>query len=333
MRVGVIYDLSNPEGWRRPFPLHYRRFLDHIQAVEEMGFDSVWLAENHFADDGLCPTVLTMAAAIAARTHRVRIGTSVMLLPLVHPIRAAEEAALVDNLSEGRLVLGLGRGYRREEFQAYGISRARKGPVFEEALRVLVGAFTSPGFSYQGEYFQVENVRLAPPPVQRPHPPIYIGARSNTAVRMAARLGYPLIGTGGHHHYAVYADALREAGRDPTDYPVVMLRAFLAAHDPERTRADMEPYLAYRRQAYQRRAASLPATIREPQEATLQPQREPFVGTPEACVAEARSFSDAMPLDTLVIPAIYPGQGHDQSLQHLELFTREVLPRLTHVGG
>ena len=137
MRVGIWADLRNPPQWRRPWHDHYSWTLDVICEAERLGARSVWLSEHHFFEDGYLPQPLTFAAAIAARTRIIRIGTAVLLAPLRHPLQLAEEAATVDILSDGRLDLGLGTGYRRPEFAAFGASRARRYEVFEEMVQQL----------------------------------------------------------------------------------------------------------------------------------------------------------------------------------------------------
>ena len=127
MQFGLIYDFRNPKRWERPFPALYAEQLEQIAYAEQLGFDSVWITEHHFVEDGYTPSVLTMAAAIAVRTRRIRIGTWVLLLPLHHALRVAEDAATVDILSGGRLDLGMGLGYRVEEFAALGVDRRQRG--------------------------------------------------------------------------------------------------------------------------------------------------------------------------------------------------------------
>src|SRR5579885_2860912 len=141
MKFGVgYYSLQSPPHNPVSHQQLYSEMLDQIGVAEELGFESAWLTEHHFLSDGYCPSLLVTAAAIAARTRRIRIGTGVLLLPLHNPIRVAEDAAVVDIISGGRLILGLGLGYRQEEFDGFGVSlRDRKGRM-DEALRFYRGA-------------------------------------------------------------------------------------------------------------------------------------------------------------------------------------------------
>ena len=123
MKFGVLYAFRNPPQWQQPFPDFYRAQFDQMQAVEQLGYDVVWVTEHHFIEDGYLPSLLPVAAVIADRTKRVQIGTYVLLLPLHNPLRVAEDAAVVDIISNGRLLLGLGQGYRLEEFEGFNINR------------------------------------------------------------------------------------------------------------------------------------------------------------------------------------------------------------------
>ena len=146
-----MFSFRNPAAWRRPFTEVYRDELDLIVAAEELGFDTIWLTEHHFADDGYSPSIIPLAAAIAARTERVRIGFNLLLLPLHNAIRVAEDIATLDVLSGGRIDVGLGQGYARHEFAGYGVDRSERLRRFVEGLDVLHGLWTEDTFSYHGD--------------------------------------------------------------------------------------------------------------------------------------------------------------------------------------
>jgi hypothetical protein len=137
IQVGICLGFQNPLQWRIPWPRLYQECLELVDAAEALGFDEVWLSEHHFVDDGYCPSLLPVAAAIAARTKRVRIGTKVMLLPFHDPVRLAEDAAVVDVLSNGRLDLGLAAGYRPAEFAGFCIHPSERGKRMDESLQCV----------------------------------------------------------------------------------------------------------------------------------------------------------------------------------------------------
>ena len=183
-----MFSFRNPAQWRRPFADVYADELRLIQDAEAMGYDTIWLTEHHFADDGYSPSVVTIAAAIAAATSRVRIGFNLMLLPLHNAIRVAEDVATLDVISNGRVDFGVGQGYAAHEFLGYGIDRSERLSRFVEGLDVLQGLWTGEPFSYQGAHYQIEDARLVPRPVQDPMP-IWIGATAEAGVRRAGRRG------------------------------------------------------------------------------------------------------------------------------------------------
>ena len=190
MKFGLMYDFRNPEPWRRPFPELYRATLDQIARVDELGYDNVWLTEHHFVDDGYNPSVLTAAAAIAARTSRIRIGSFVLLMPFHDPVRVAEDCAAVDIWSNGRFDFGVGQGYRAEEFAALCIPREERSARLAEGVDLIKRLWTEDRVSFAGRFSQVEGLTLSPKPVQKPHPPIWIGAahRESRRARRASRL-------------------------------------------------------------------------------------------------------------------------------------------------
>ena len=192
--LGLMFSFRNPAAWRRPFSDVYRDELELIAYAEAMGFDTIWLTEHHFADDGYSPSIIPLAAAIAARTERVRIGFNLLLLPLHNAIRVAEDIATLDVLSGGRIDVGLGQGYARHEFDGYGVDRSERLRRFVEGLDVLHGLWTEDPFSYRGEHYVIDGARLQPKPVQLPTPPLWIGATSLPGVRRAGRRGANLLG-------------------------------------------------------------------------------------------------------------------------------------------
>jgi alkanesulfonate monooxygenase SsuD/methylene tetrahydromethanopterin reductase-like flavin-dependent oxidoreductase (luciferase family) len=137
IRFGLWYDFRNPAKWRQPADRLYREILDQIAWGENNGFDDVWLSEHHFIEDGYLPSILPAAAAIAARTNRIRIVSGVLLMPFHNPIRLAEDIATVDIISGGRFELGVGIGFKREEFQGFGVSSKERGARTDQSLEII----------------------------------------------------------------------------------------------------------------------------------------------------------------------------------------------------
>src|SRR5581483_3059888 len=216
MEVGLLFTFRNPPPWQRSFADLYRTTLEEIVLAESLGIDAVWLAEHHFTDDGWSPAVMPLAAAVAVRTTSVRIGTFVLLLPQHHPVRVAEDVAVVDILSGGRLTLGVGLGYRAEEYTAVGLSPATRGSRMDEALAVLVGCLERDQFSFEGRWYQATDVSLSPRPVQRPRPPIITAGTGERALERASRFCDGLAVHPPTDVYERHVQLLRQHGRDPS---------------------------------------------------------------------------------------------------------------------
>ena len=171
----------------------YAHALEEARLAEALGFDAVWLAEHHFSVYGICPSLGVLAAALARETRRVRLGTSVVIAPFAHPLRIAEEWAMVDILSDGRLEFGLGRGYQPAEFAGLGISMERTRERFDECMEVIRRAWTHERVSFEGEFYRVADVAVFPKPLQRPHPPLWTAAVSPDTYRLAAQRGFRIL--------------------------------------------------------------------------------------------------------------------------------------------
>ena len=167
--------------------------LDQVVEAERYGLDSIWLAEIHQqATRSVLSAPLTVASAIAARTSRLRIGTGVQVLPLCHPLRLAEETATVDQISRGRLLMGVGRSGNPRAYAAYGVPYSESRERFYETLDILKLAWTQDSFSYSGKYWNFDQARAVPRPYQKPHPPIRIAGASEDTFPVLGALGYPL---------------------------------------------------------------------------------------------------------------------------------------------
>ncbi len=184
--------------------------LEQIDAAERWGLDVMWLAELHFEPRrSVLSAPLSIAAAIAARTRRIKIGIAVQVLPLCHPLRLAEEAATVDQLSHGRLIFGVGRSGVAQTYEAYGVSYAESRDRFREILDVVEQAWTRPSFSYDGKYHSFKDVAVVPKPYQKPTPPIRIAASTPDTFPAIGRRGAPIFASVRHTTWATLAEQVR----------------------------------------------------------------------------------------------------------------------------
>jgi alkanesulfonate monooxygenase SsuD/methylene tetrahydromethanopterin reductase-like flavin-dependent oxidoreductase (luciferase family) len=192
MKVGVLQFFSWPDR-RVPLPTVYERALARVDVMERSGFDAIWLAEHHFTSYSVCPSVHVMATHIAARTQRLRIGTAVTLAAFYHPLRIAEEVALLDVLSGGRVNWGAGRGFDANEFASFGVAPDESAERFREAVEVVLAAWRSERLDFSGKFHRFANVEVLPKPLQQPHPPTWVAATSDSAIAWAARRGLSIL--------------------------------------------------------------------------------------------------------------------------------------------
>jgi len=176
-----------------PLETIYDRALQRIDVMDSSGYDAVWLAEHHFTDYSVCPSVHLMGMHVANRTKNLRIGMGVSLAALYHPLRLAEEVALLDVLSGGRVNWGAGRGFDPNEFAALGVPLEESRARYQETVDIVLKAWTQDRVTYNGEYFQFEGVEVLPKPAQRPHPPTWVAATSTDAMSWAGGAGHSIL--------------------------------------------------------------------------------------------------------------------------------------------
>jgi alkanesulfonate monooxygenase SsuD/methylene tetrahydromethanopterin reductase-like flavin-dependent oxidoreductase (luciferase family) len=197
MEFGILFT-SHPNTDAEPYPHRavHGRVTDQILRADELGYDYAWVAEHHFSNEyGIMPDVFVYAAYLAALTKRIKIGTAVVTLPLANPVRVAENAAFVDILSNGRFALGLGSGYRKYEFDGFGVDFAKRRDIQEEALPLLLELFHRKRIDHHGSHFRFKidgQYELFPHALQRPHPPIFLAGATERSIGLAARMGLGL---------------------------------------------------------------------------------------------------------------------------------------------
>ena len=213
VKVGIgLFTGEVMPGSERTFHREYREVIEMACLAETLGFESAWVSEHHGAGDGYLASLLPMLSAIAARTSRIHLGTGVMLTPFHDPLRLAEDAAFVDQLSGGRLILGLGLGWREEEFRMFGVEQSERLRRTTETVEILRRAWTGERFSFEGRHFAYDRIQVTPRPFLEAGVPIYIGGMSDRAVERAGRIGDGYIRTRSHWNTWPEAVALAERG-------------------------------------------------------------------------------------------------------------------------
>jgi alkanesulfonate monooxygenase SsuD/methylene tetrahydromethanopterin reductase-like flavin-dependent oxidoreductase (luciferase family) len=235
MRFGTYYFLQAPP--RLDHPEVIRREIEQMAWTEELGFDSIWLTEHHFIEYGLSVSPAVLAAAAAMRTQRTRIGLAAAILPFHDPVRLAEELAMVDILSGGRLDVGVGRGNRPVEFEGYRVPQIESRERFEEALEIVVRAWTRERFSFEGRHFTIPEVRVIPKPLQQPHPPLYVVCVSPDTIENTALRGLPMLNSLLRgpidplvQQRDTYVKACRKAGRSEAEIAQLLGRWGVSRH-------------------------------------------------------------------------------------------------------
>ena len=234
MKVGLLQFFSWPDR-KVPLPKVYQRALERIEVMERTGYDAVWLAEHHFTGYSVCPSVHLMATHIAARTERLRIGTAVTLAALYHPLRIAEEIAMLDLLSDGRVNWGAGRGFDLAEFANFGGEPAESAERFHEAVDIVLAAWTNERLHHRGVHYRFDGVEVLPKPVQQPHPPTWVAATSPEAIGWAASRGLSILMDPHSTHAEIarkrelYRTQLADAGFAFADRSIPMARLIAVA--------------------------------------------------------------------------------------------------------
>ena len=339
VRVGIgLFTAQLPANSERTFEQEYRETLELVRLAERVGFDSAWVSEHHGSSDGYLPSLLPMLAAFAAATERIELGTGVVLTPLHDPLRLAEDAAVVDQLSGGRLILGIGNGWREEEFRMFGASRAQRGARTEETIEVLRRAWTGRRFSFEGQTLRYDRVKVTPPPARPGGPPILLGGYDRKAVVRAGRLadGYVTDETGADEvrtNLELVAEGANGVGRDPNDLIVALLQNAFAWRD-----GDPWPLirdgLVHQHGTYEAWGEGADTPEHDRLEPAVPSDEDLRLSTPagppeevaRALLATIRAAGDR---DIhLVVRLHYPGMDLDTASRAAELFATDVMPVL-----
>ena len=329
MKFGVWYDFRQP----LPRPLDYARFyaecLDEIVAAESLGFHQVWFSEHHFVDDGYLPSQLVVASHVAGRTKTIELGTNVLLLPLYHPLRVAEDAAVLDLLSGGRFTLGIGGGYVDFEFQTLGAERKFRPSLLEEGVAILRQCWDTGRTQFQGKRWQFQDLPFTPQPER--HLPIFFGANGPAAIERAGRLGDGFLATAPQGFDAVkqvypqWCDAVRKSGRDPLQLPFVLSAWLYLREDADQAWAEAAPCIAYQLSRYGEWGTDKDQPVPPPiQVSDLKRENFPLIGAPDQVLEQLRQLYKEVPYTQVCFWGRLPGLNHQQALSSTALFARHI---------
>jgi alkanesulfonate monooxygenase SsuD/methylene tetrahydromethanopterin reductase-like flavin-dependent oxidoreductase (luciferase family) len=333
VRTGVLYDFANPPEWRRPLGEVMQHGMEQIVRAEGLGIDAVWVTEHHFVD-GYPSSPIPLLGAIAASTSRVRIGTGILVTPLHHPVRLAEELATLDVLSGGRVELGAGLGWAVREYEAFGVPMEHRVSVMREILDILAMAWSDDDLVYRGSHFALGPLPVLPKPVQRPGPPILGGATSVEGARRVARWGLPLMWLDRRVAEA-YLAAWQVSGHPPERAAIEGYVNMVVCDDPVALWPVVRPYFRYQqaRSSADVRVGTSGTHVQIP-EPTLEDMDEArragriLVVTPGEAVAEIARRAAGLPVRGIFCHNAICGMPADLSDRHVELLATEVAPAL-----
>jgi alkanesulfonate monooxygenase SsuD/methylene tetrahydromethanopterin reductase-like flavin-dependent oxidoreductase (luciferase family) len=320
VNVGLWFDLRNPPQWRSDPAEVYGFALEMCEEADRLGCHSVWLSEHHLFDDGYLPQPLTFAAAVAARTRLLRIGTAIVIAPLHHPVELAEQAAVVDIISDGRLELGLGAGYRVPEFHLYGADTSTRYATTDDRARALRSLWSSKG--------------VTPQPVQDPLP-IWMGYQGPAGARRAGLLGEGLL-SAEPALWPVYRDALAQAGHDSRAGRMAGgLQGWLSS-DPEHDWPVVAKHLSHQMDTYRRyMVEGTDQPVPRPVDPDRLRSRQPkgplsyfAYGTPEEIATWIRNYTSRAPVETVYLWASISGMPQTMVAEHVRIVCTKLGPLL-----
>ena len=337
MRIGVgLFTGQVPLQSERTFHREYQDILRLVKAVEDAGLDSAWVSEHHFSADGYLPALVPMLAAMAARTDHIELGTGVVLAPFHDPIRLAEDLAVADQLAGGRLICGLGIGWRDEEFREFGIKRATRVRRLVEITEILRRAWTKERFDFSGRHYSYSGVAVTPKPARVP--PILIGGFADEAIRRAGRIGDGYISSRAAPErvaeaFGMAAEERAAAGKDGPPHVAVLHNAFVT-EDPEGDWPMVRDGAAHQLGVYAgwREGTDVPAVplqVRPPDDATL--RRTTAYGSPDEVAAALEPLVAVLaryPESHLIVRLHYPGMDAEPAARAIDLMGSRVAPAL-----
>jgi luciferase family oxidoreductase group 1 len=347
MDFGLFFLMQRDDRWTEQAV--YDSDLAQMLAAESLGYESVWIAEHHFNDYGLCPAPQVLAAFLAARTSTIRLGMGVSLLPLHHPVDLAEQLAVLDVASGGRLDVGIGRGGTLQDYQTFRSERADARLRIEEGIALMQQCWTGAPFDFNGQFHSAERVHVRPRPAQRPHPPLFIAANSEDSVLSAARLGLPTLSSFFvpvpelQRRRQLYRETARAAGRTASEIEAIERRCggmrvvHVAPDREEALRTTEPPFMSYQRRMAVLRSESTGGNVPNSFDRSLLRLRAfeeyladgwALVGTPDEVRDGLQQFVDATGYRRVLLLMALPGLDTQRALRSMRLFAEEVAPWL-----
>lgn len=323
-----MYDCRHVPGGQMTMTDVYSATVEQAVLADKLGFDHLWFSEHHFLEDGYLPAFQPLAGAIAARTTQIRISNDIALLPLYHPVRLAEELAVLDHISNGRMEFGIGMGYVPKEFEAFGVPLKNRVSMTDEAIEILRLAWKDEPFSFKGKRYELSNINVYPKPVQPLGPPLWIAAMKEPGALRAARFETNLLPQGRREDVLdPWRNELKAQGKDPNDYRVGIIRSVYVTDDKERDWPVIREAERFRMGVYNTFMAETPDEYGWGSGDGI-PQNV-IIGTPREVISQLKAFIDAYGITDIATSGLPPGIDPEFMAANLERLAREVIPELS----
>tara|TARA_B100001029_G_C15003663_1_gene419717 strand:- start:154 stop:1128 length:975 start_codon:yes stop_codon:yes gene_type:complete len=323
-----MYDCRHVPGGQMTMTDVYSATVEQAVLADKLGFDHLWFSEHHFLEDGYLPAFQPLAGAIAARTTQIRISNDIALLPLYHPVRLAEELAVLDHISNGRMEFGIGMGYVPKEFEAFGVPLKNRVSMTDEAIEILRLAWKDEPFSFKGKRYELSNINVYPKPVQPLGPPLWIAAMKEPGALRAARFETNLLPQGRREDVLdPWRNELKAQGKDPNDYRVGIIRSVYVTDDKERDWPVIREAERFRMGVYNTFMAETPDEYGWGSGDGI-PQNV-IIGTPSEVISQLKAFIDAYGITDIATSGLPPGIDPEFMAANLERLAREVIPELS----
>ena len=322
-----MYDCRHVPGGEMTMTDVYAATIEQSVLADQLGFDHIWFTEHHFLEDGYLPAFQPLAGAIAARTKQIRISNDIALLPLYHPIRLAEELAVLDQISNGRMEFGIGMGYVPKEFDAFGVPLRNRVSMTDEAIEILRLAWGEEPFSFSGKRYNLSDIDVHPKPVQPGGPPLWIAAMKEPGALRAARFGTNLLPQGRREEVLdPWRDAITAKGEDPDNYRVGIIRSVYVTDDREKDWPKIREAERFRMGVYGSFMAETPDDYGWGSSDGI-PQNV-IVGDADQVTQELSAFIDMYGITDIATSGLPPGIEPEFMAANLERLASEVIPNL-----
>lgn len=337
MRLGLQYLLSVPEVGKDAIAQKYDEFFREVEWANDH-FESLWLTEHHFSDYGVTSSPLLLLAKASAIAPDIRVGTSIVILPLWNPVRLAEDILTLDSISNGRVELGIGRGYQPYEFRGFGVDIGKSRAMFEEGVEVVLDCFKKTDHTFAGDHFSIDApITVLPRPTQLPHPPIWMASTSPASIEYAAKMGFNFMaGTaGGPSELAVQGDFIKQALTkypNATRNPEFEVNRFVyCSNDTDNINRAIKESMWQTKVSGSLADGNIPVGGRNQVSTSATSEDEDYfrnrmlLGTPEQIIAQLEALAKAG--GSLILCQFrFGGMPHDLAYESMQLFAREVAP-------